>query len=302
MKQIRVGGKISAPQVVLGCMRLPGAENPERLVKTAIDGGVNFFDHADIYGGGESERVFGRLLNLRGADRAKVTIQSKCGIRNGFFDFSKEHILKSVDGILERLGTEYLDALLLHRPDNLMEPEEIAEAFDKLKTAGKVRNFGVSNFNVRTVELLKTAVKDKLIINQLQYSPVHAFMSAQSLTVNNDFHEAADRDGGILEYCRINNITVQAWSPFQYGLIKGAYLDNADFPEINAALLAVAEKYNITKTGAVAAWIARHPADMQIIAGTTKPERLKEIICGASVDISREEWYTIYRAGGFKLP
>ncbi len=156
MKQIPLGStNVLLPQIALGCMRISSLElsDAERLIETAQECGINFFDHADIYGGGKSERIFARAARLTPARREQVTIQSKCAIHDGLYDFSRDYILKSVDGILQRLQTEYLDILLLHRPDTLMEPEEVAEAFDRLQQSGKVRWFGVSNHNPMQIAL-----------------------------------------------------------------------------------------------------------------------------------------------------
>jgi predicted oxidoreductase len=286
-------------------MRIAGRERAsvETLIRTALDLGVNFFDHADIYGRGESEAFFGTVYDLKTpASREKVIVQSKCGIVPGkYYDFSKAHILEAVDGSLKRLNTAYLDILLLHRPDNLMEPEEIQEAFTALHESGKVRAFGVSNFSAMTIELLKTAVTFPVVANQMQYSPVHAYLTSESTAANTARDDAASRSGGLLEYCRIHGIRLQAWSPFQYGDIKGVYVDNPAYAAVNAALQSLADKYGITKTGAVAAWIARHPAGIQLVAGTTGPDRLKEIVAGAGVTVTRQEWYDVLAAGGSRL-
>ena len=229
-------------------------------------------------------------------------IQTKCAIHDGQFDFSKEHILSSVDKSLKRLGTDYIDMLLLHRPDTLMEPEEVAEAFDKLESSGKVKYFGVSNQNMMQMELLKTCVKQPLIINQLQFSVTEAGMITSGNNVNMKNAESIMHDGGVLEYSRIKNITIQTWSPFQYGFFEGTFLNDEKFPELNAKLFEIGEKYGLTNAGAAAVWILRHPANMQIIAGTMNPAHLKEICKTADVTLTRGEWYEIYRAAGHCLP
>lgn len=307
MKQVNLGtsGK-KASAVVCGCMRyneLSVAELAE-LLQTAVEEGVTLFDHADIYGGGTCEELFGKAWKETGLRREDVLIQSKCGIVPGkMFDFSKEHILNSVDGILKRLDMEYLDMLLLHRPDALMEPEEVAEAFDTLEQSGKVRMFGVSNQRPMQIELLKKCVKQPVIANQVQFGAAHTGMIRGGLEVNMLTDGAVDRDGSLLEYCRVHDITMQAWSPFLFGFFKGVFIGNEEkFGKLNSVLSELAEKYGSTPTGIATAWILRHPAGMQMIAGTTKKARLKEICDAADLVITREEWYRIYMAAGNMLP
>lgn len=304
MKYIDIGKSFKASAISLGCMRMASLEEKQidNIINTALDSGIDFFDHADIYGRGNCERLFGEFLKRNKSVRDKIKIQSKCAIHDGQYDFSKEHILKSVDGILSRLDVDYIDVLLLHRPDALMEPSEVAEAFEKLESSGKVKYFGVSNQNMMQIELLKMAVKQPLIINQLQFSIMEAGMVTSGMNVNMKNAESVMHDGFLIEYSRLKNITVQAWSPFQYGFFKGTFIDNEDFPELNKKLSEIAEKYGITKTGVAAAWILRHPANVQIIAGTMNPEHLIEICKGADITISRQEWYEIYRAAGHCIP
>lgn len=295
---------MTASAVSLGCMRMSKLDDygVDAVMDTAIENGINYFDHADIYGGGNSEVLFGGYLKRHAGIRDKIFIQTKCAIHDKQYDFSKEHIISSVEGSLTRLGVDYVDALLLHRPDTLMEPEEVAEAFDLLQSTGKVRNFGVSNHNPMQIELLKTAVKQPLIINQLQFSVTEAGMVTSGMNVNMKNGESVVHDGGVLEYSRIKNISIQAWSPFQYGFFGGTFVDNNDFPELNAKLREISEKYGITKTGVAAAWILRHPANIQLIAGTMNPEHLAEVCRAADVTLTRSEWYEIYRAAGHCLP
>lgn len=304
MKNILIGNEISASAVSLGCMRMASLDEKsvDAIMETALDCGVNFFDHADIYGKGESERLFGAYLRRHPGARERMLLQTKCAIHDGQFDFSAEHILRSVEGSLSRLGVEYVDFLLLHRPDTLMEPEEVAEAFDTLAASGKVRHFGVSNHNMMQIELLKTAVKQPLAVNQLQFSPTEAGMITSGMNVNMKNEESVMHDGGVLEYSRIKGITVQAWSPFQYGFFGGSYIDSDKYPALNKTLAEIGEKYGLTKTGVASAWILRHPANMQLIAGTMTPSRIAEISAGADVTLTRNEWYEIYRAAGHTLP
>ncbi len=304
MKNIKIGGEILASAISLGCMRMGGLDEVriDAIMDTALENGINFFDHADIYGKGTAEKVFGEYLKRHPGVREKMIIQTKCAIHDGQFDFSKEHILKSVDGSLSRLDVDYIDVLLLHRPDTLMEPDEVAEAFDKLESSGKVRYFGVSNQNMMQMELLKTAVKQPLIINQLQFSVTEAGMVTSGINVNMKNAESVMHDGSFLEYSRIKNITIQAWSPFQYGFFKGNFVDSDEFPELNEKLDEIGEKYGLTKTGVAAAWILRHPANMQLIAGTMNPGHLTQICKASDITLSRSEWYEIYRSAGHMLP
>lgn len=297
---------LEVPVVAVGCMRINSLDQAqaERFVQTCLDHGANFFDHADIYGGGKCEEIFADAVHMSSSVREKLILQSKCGIRHniGTFDFSKEHILASVDGILKRLRTDYLDVLLLHRPDTLVEPEEVAAAFDELESAGKVRHFGVSNQHPRQIELLKKAVRQPLIANQLQLSITNATMITSGLNVNMLNDEAVDRDGGILDYCRLHDITIQPWSPFQYGFFEGVFIDSPKYPELNAKMDEIAAKYSVSKTTIAIAWLLRHPAKMQPVTGTMNLERIQDCIKAADVTLTREEWYGLLMAAGNKLP
>lgn len=305
MKQIKLGGStLHVPAIVVGCMRMDElkAAEAETFVQTALDLGANFFDHADIYGGGECERIFARAAKLNDDRREKVFLQSKCGIRKGLFDFSKEHILKSVDGILERLDTDYLDMLLVHRPDALMEPEEVAEAFDHLLNTGKVRRFGVSNQSPMQMALLQKFMSQKILANQLQLSITNSGMIRSGINVNMENASSLDHDGEVLNYCRLNDVTIQAWSPFQYGMFEGVFLGNPKFPELNQKIDEIAARYGVSNTTITTAWILRHPANMQMISGTMSTSRLKQICQACDITLTREEWYDIYRAAGNELP
>lgn len=303
-KIIMANGNITASEIGLGCMRIANLDKNEvnNLINTALDCGINFFDHADIYGKGKSEEIFSESISLTPSLREKIIIQSKCAIRPGMYDYSKEHILDSVDGILKRLKTDYLDILLLHRPDTLMEPEEVSEAFEKLYTEGKVRNFGVSNQNSMQIELLNKYLKNKITINQLQFSIMHTGIIDSGLNVNMKNSPSIDRDSSILEYCRLNDITIQAWSPYQYGFFEGTFIDNPKFPELNKKLNELAEKYNVSSTAIATAWILRHPAKIQTIVGTTNENRLRDICTASNIQLTREEWYSLYIAAGNQLP
>ncbi len=308
MKYLNLAEDLKASQLVFGCMRISdmSVEELSELVKVALDEGVNFFDHADIYGGGNSEILFGEVLKLHPEWREKMIIQSKCAIRRGkvgYFDFSKEHIINSVNQSLERMQCGYLDVLLLHRPDTLMEFDEVADAFNELQASGKVKYFGVSNMNSIQMKMLQKRVKQKLLFNQLQFSPIHAGMVTCGLFANMKEEQSLDHDGSILEYCRMKDITIQAWSIMQASWEEGTFLDNPDYKEFNDCLQEYADKYNVTKSAIVIAWILRHPANMQPIFGTTKSDHLKEMVAGCDIELSREDWYYIYtKAIGRILP
>lgn len=305
MKTITLNNtNLSIPEIGMGCMRIVELENADAVkgwVDTALEHGINFFDHADIYGKGRCEELFGQVLTS--SLREKIILQSKCSIRPGIaFDFSKEHILNSVDGILKRLNTEYLDILLLHRPDTLMEPEEVADAFRILKESGKVRHFGVSNQTPMQMELLSKYCDEPLLINQLQLSIAHCPMINSGINANMYNDSGINRDGGVLEYCRLKDITIQAWSPFQYGMFEGIFLGNEKFAELNKVIDNLAGKYNVTNSAIAVAWILRHPAGIQTIVGTTNKDRIAQISKASEIRLTREEWYALYMAAGNKLP
>ncbi|MDD3413495.1 MAG: aldo/keto reductase [Lachnospiraceae bacterium] len=305
MKKINLGNSsLQVPNIAVGCMRINSIDpqKAEAFVQKSLELGANFFDHADIYGGGECERIFADAIHMSPQVRENIILQSKCGIRPGMFDFSKEHILTSVDGILKRLKTDYLDVLLLHRPDALVEPEEVAAAFDELETSGKVRHFGVSNQKPMQIMLLQKFVKQPIIANQLQLSITNATMIGNGLEVNMLTDNAIDRDGSILDYCRVHDITIQPWSPFQYGFFEGVFLDNNKFPELNKTVNQIAEKYHVTNTTIAIAWLLRHPANMQPVIGTMNQNRLEEICKASDIYLTKEEWYQIYISTGNKLP
>ena len=305
MRTMKLGtSTLEVPVVAVGCMRINSLDKAEaeRFVRTSMEEGANFFDHADIYGGGKCEEIFADAIGMNAGVREQIILQSKCGIRKGMFDFSKEHILASVDGILKRLKTDYLDVLLLHRPDTLVEPEEVAEAFNRLESSGKVRHFGVSNQNPTQMQLLKKYVKQPIVANQLQLSITNTTMIASGFNVNMENGAAVNRDGGVLDYCRLNDITIQPWSPFQYGFFEGVFLGNEKFPELNRAIDEVAEKYGVSNTTIAIAWLLRHPARMQPVTGTMNVQRIKDCCKASEVELTREEWYGIFRAAGNVLP
>jgi predicted oxidoreductase len=299
---------LTVSSVVLGLMRIAKMSDAEisGLFDAAVEAGVTMIDHADIYGGAPHvcEARFGEAVKLSADDRSRIMIQSKAGIRRGYFDFSSEHILEAVDGSLKALRTEYLDVLLLHRPDTLVEPDDVAKAFDTLHAAGKVRHFGVSNQTPGQIELLKSAVRQPLLFNQVQLSIAHANLFAQGIAANMDgLDQSISRDVGLLDYSRLEGMTLQAWSPVQKGFFGGSFIgDRKDYAELNDLLDTLAQKYAVTPTGIAIAWITRHPANIQVVLGTTKAERVRESAAGSDVHLTREEWYGLFRAAGHKLP
>jgi predicted oxidoreductase len=298
---------LKVSNMIMGNMRLTQLTLPEaeRLIRSAMDAGINFFDHADIYGKGQCEEIFSDAIHMNSTIREKVILQSKCGIRSpeNYYDFSKEHIVGSVNGILKRLKTDYLDLLLLHRPDPLMEPDEVAEAFEELQISGKVKYFGVSNHNPAQIELLQRYIPQKLVVNQLQFSIAHTPMIDSGISLNMRIDQAINRDSSILEYCRLHDITIQAWSPFQHGFFDGPFLgDLAHFPELNKVIDNIADKYRVPNTAIAAAWITRYPAKIQVVLGTTNPQRMNDACKGSELKLTREEWYQIYKAAGNMVP
>lgn len=305
MKYVNIGGTgLRASNIVMGCMRLSSLskKEAEALVRTALEQGINLFDHADIYGGGSCEEIFAEAAGMNETVREKMILQSKCSIRDGYFDFSKEYLLHSVDGILKRLHTDYLDILLLHRPDPLMEPEEVAEAIETLHRSGKVRYFGVSNQNPMQMQLLQKYMPMPIAANQIQLSLACCTPISAGIHVNTGEEAAVDRDGSVLDYCRLNDITIQPWSPFQYGFFGGVFLGSEKYPELNAAIDKLAEKYGVSNTTIALAWLLRHPARLQPIVGTMNLDRLRDCLRAPDIVLTRQEWYDLYLAAGNTLP
>jgi predicted oxidoreductase len=304
------GTELVVPAVVTGVMRIQEKTDAEvrELFDASLTAGINFFDHADIYGEGAAhgcEARFAQALRLTSAQRAEIVLQSKAGIvKDGpYFDFSYDHLIEAVDGSLAALGTDYLDLLLLHRPDALVEPEEVAKAFDELSAAGKVRHFGVSNHTSAQIELLKRFVNQPLVANQVQLSITHAPVIAQGMAMNMaGLDQSISRDLGILDYCRLHDITVQAWSPFQAGFFTGVFLGNPEYLELNAVIDRLAAGYGVAPEAIATAWLTRHPAQLQVVLGTTNPARLSAAARGADVVLTRPEWYELYRAAGHVVP
>ncbi len=311
MKRISLGTTaVDVPNVVLGLMRIADKSDDEvrALVSAARDHGIDFFDHADIYGRDlhGCERRFAEAMRLTPAQRAGITIQTKAGIvREGpYFDFSYDHLIASVEGSLRALDTDYIDILLLHRPDALVEPDEVARAFDELAAAGKVRAFGVSNHTPRQIDLLKASLRQPLVANQIQLSITHSPTIAQGVAANMaDFAQSITIDGGgIVDYCRLHSITVQAWSPFQGGFFTGVFLGSDDYPELNAVIDRLAREYDVPTIAIATAWITRHPAQMQVVLGTTTPARVAGAALGSDIPLTRAQWYELFRAAGHTVP
>lgn len=316
MRYIPFGeSKEKLSEIVLGLMRIgPGktttqsmsVQEVEFLLDTAFDAGINMLDNADIYANGACEKMLGEVFAGRPDLRQKFFLQTKCGIVKDpditYFDFSKEHILESVDNSLLRMQTDHIDSLLLHRPDALMEPEEIAEAFAILKAGGKVRHFGLSNCSPMMIERLKKVLTVPVAADQIQLSA--AFTPAIDAGFN--FNTLTDagimRDGGIIEYCGMNDIVIQAWSVMQYGFFEGVFLGSEKYPALNRVLDRIAEDKGVTNTAVALAWILRLPVSMQAVIGTTKPQRIRDSAAAASFTLTKKEWYEIYLAAGNILP
>lgn len=310
MRTIQLGGTdLAAPNVVLGLMRIEQMTDDavRELLRTARDAGIDFVDHADIYGDElhGCERRFAEALQLTASDRDEITIQTKCGIvkEPWGFDFSYEHIMSSVEGSLRALDTDRIDVLLLHRPDALVEPDEVARAFDELAASGKVLHFGVSNHTPGQIDLLKKSVAQPIVANQLQLSITHAPTVAQGLAANmQGVEQSTSLDLGIVDYCRLHDITIQAWSPFQAGFFTGVFLDSPEYPELNTVIERLAAKYDVPTIAIATAWITRHPAGMQVVLGTTTPSRVAGAAQGSDIPLTRAEWYELVRAAGYRVP
>lgn len=304
MKKIMLGGSgLEASEIALGCMRMcrKPIEEAERLVLTAVDAGINYFDHADVYGFGASEEYFGEIMRRNPGLRNKVYLQTKCALirdteKTLYLDTSKEHILKSVDDSLRRFGTDHIDTYMLHHPDTLIEPEKVAEAFDILQASGKVRYFGVSNFKQMDFQFLQSCLNQKLIVNQMQLSVAHTEVidSTNSIKLNDE--DNVEHNGSILTYMRMNHMTLQAWSPFQVRFYGGVFMNDASYPTLNSVVNRMSGEKGVSPSAIAIAWILRHPAKIQPMVGTTNAERLKDICTACDVTLSRAEWYELYRA------
>ncbi|MCH4009181.1 aldo/keto reductase [Companilactobacillus sp.] len=306
MKQLNLGGSNwQASQIAFGAWRMDAlsVDQAAKAIDTAYDCGINFVDNADMYGKGESEQRFGDALKKTSVKREDLFIQTKAAIVLGEkYDFSREHIMNAIEGSMKRLGVDYLDSFLLHRPDPLMEPEEVAEIFDDLQKEGKVRHFGVSNFNPQQFLLLQESLNQRLLVNQVQFSLMHTPMIDHGIHSNMADDRSINRDGELIEFSRRMDVTLQAWSPFQYGFFEGVFIDNPKFPELNQELQKVTDKYEVSKNAIAAAWILRHPAKMQVIIGTMNPKHIIDSCQADGIEITRQEWYDLYKAAGNDLP
>lgn len=316
MRSVKIGGtNWQASNVALGIMRmgtLP-VEKCAATLQAAHEAGINFIDSADIYGNdpklgrGSSEIHFGQAFKRSDLSREDFFIQSKGGLyadgnQITRYDSSKDHLISAVDGILQRMGIDYLDSFVIHRPDPLMDPDEIAAAFDELQASGKVRHFGVSNFNPAQIDLLQASLDQRLLVDQLQFGLKHTGMIDFGLHTNMTDDGATNRDGGLLEYCRLHKLTIQTWSPFQYGTFAGTFINNDQFPQLNAVLAKLAGKYQVSKNAIAVAWILRHPDHMQVLIGTMTPAHITDSAAGSDVQLTKQEWYDLYLAAGNKLP
>ncbi|AKP67893.1 aldo/keto reductase [Companilactobacillus ginsenosidimutans] len=306
MKQLSLGEtNWQVSEIAFGAWRMDAlsVDKAVKAIETAYDCGINFVDNADMYGKGESEQRFGDALKQSSVKREDLYIQTKAAIVPGKkYDFSREHIMNAIDGSMKRLGVDYLDSFLLHRPDPLMEPEEVADIFDDLQQSGKVRHFGVSNFNPQQFLLVQESLNQKLLVNQVQFSLMHTGMIDHGIHSNMADDRSINHDGELIEFSRRMGVTLQAWSPFQYGMFEGVFIDNPDFPELNAELQKLGEKYGVSKNAIAAAWILRHPAKMQVIIGTMNPKHIIDSCQAADIELTHQEWYDLYFAAGNDLP
>ena len=296
-------------KIIQGCMRIDHLSDDElyELIKTDIANGIDYFDHADIYGGdGLCEKRFGHVLELHPELRAKMILQTKCGIvvdpEGNYYDSSKQHILDSVNRSLKNLHTSYIDYLLIHRPDALMDLSEISQALNELYATGKVVHFGVSNFNKQQIKYLSKGISYIVEVNQLQFSLCHSQLIDGEFLTNTTFDDARFVDDELMYYCKANSIYVQAWSPFQYGFFEGVYIDSPKYPELNKELEILANKYNCTKNAIAVAWILNYAPNMQVVSGSTNLKRMKDIAKAAEIKLTKKEWYKLYRSAGHVLP
>ncbi|MGN1393945.1 MAG: aldo/keto reductase family oxidoreductase [Succinivibrionaceae bacterium] len=294
-------------KIILGQMRINNKSQNEvnYLLDVSIELGINYFDHADIYGNGQCEKMFGNWFNTAKSNvkREDIVIQDKAGIVPGIaYNNSYDYLIKAVDNSLKNLRCDYLDNFLIHRPDVLMEPEEINKAFNELKEKGKVKNFGVSNFNSMQIDYLSSIVEQPIVINQLQLSVASAPMISENLETNTYSNDAVSRTLGVLDYCRKNRIQIQAWSPLQYGFFAGNFIDSPSYKSLNEVLENLALKYQVSKTSIAIAWINRLDKLVSVVVGTANPEHLKDIYTSTKVFLTREEFYKLYMAAGYRLP
>ena len=291
-------------EIALGCMRIGNlsVDEAEELIICALENGIKLFDHADIYGNRRCEELFGEVLKRNPHIRDKMIIQSKCGIRRGYYDLSKDYIIKQVEESIRLLNCGYLDILMLHRPDALVDYEEVNEAFNYLYEKGLVKEFGVSNMNSIQIELYNKKLNHKMKYNQVQFSIVHSHMISEGLFVNMSDDESCGRSYGLIEYSMLKDIKLQAWSSVMASWSDGSFIDNPKYDKLNEKLSELANKYNVTKNAIAVSWILRHPANIVPIVGTTSKEHLKEMVKAKDVCLTKEEWYSLYLKAGHLLP
>ncbi len=292
-------------KIILGQMRIGSLSEEafEHLIHIALELGINSFDHADIYGSGYCEEMFGRFLSRKTILRDQIFLQSKAGIVPGkCYNNSKIYLKNALEGILKRLNTDYLDRFYIHRPDVLMDPEEIAQFFDEVSKEGKVRSFGVSNFNSAQLSYLQRSCNVKICSNQLQLSIASAPMVAENIESNTWLNNAPSRTLGILDYCREHDIEIQAWSPLQYGFFAGVFINNPQYDKLNRVMEELCGKYNVSKEAIAIAWIVRIDPRFKVVAGTTNANRLEALVKGTNIHLTHEEFYGLYQAAGYKLP
>lgn len=291
-------------KIALGCMRISdmSVEDLSNLITTAIENRITLFDHADIYGRRKSEELFGKVLKDNPNLRKQIKIQSKCGISKGYYDLSKDYIINQVKESVRLLNCDYLDTLLLHRPDALVDYKEVNEAFKYLYDNGLVKSFGVSNMNPYQIQLYKKYVEFDITVNQIQFSLVHSYILNQGMFFNTSDNEAIDHSSGILEYCQLNDIQIQAWSSLMASWEDGTFIDNPKYEKLNQKLQELADEYNVNKNAIAIAWILKHPANIVPIVGTTSIEHLKQICEAQNINISKKQWYDLYLAAGHCLP
>ena len=319
MERMRLGrGGPLVSRLAYGCAALGGPWDAGELtqerrrkalaaLEAALDAGVDHFDLADVYAFGKAERAFSEIWQLDPSLRARVVVQSKCGVVRSaddtsraetYYDSSREHILAAARGSMGRLGVDYLDLLVLHRPDVLLEPEEVAAAFDRLHAGGEVRHFGVSNYAPGQVELLQAALDRPLLVNQLQVSLAHPDLIDDAVVVNDTSPDRPVRGFGTLAYCMQRSITVQAWAPLGAGGLVRDDDAGAD-PRLLAVrreLAAVARERGAHPAAVAIAWILRHPAGIQPLLGGRTPDEIRTAAQGIDLTLTRAEWYRLFNA------
>ncbi|MBT2567317.1 aldo/keto reductase [Arthrobacter sp. ISL-85] len=311
-------------EVIYGCMGLGGSWSEEphgahhvdqaaAAVQTALDAGITLFDHADIYRSGKSEAVFGEVLATTPGLRERIRLQTKCGIRlnerglQTHYDLSREAILERVDGSLKRLRTEYVDILLLHRPDPLADPVEVAAAVGQLMAEGKVRQLGVSNMSAAQIEVLQDRLETPVVANQLEMSLLKRAWLESQVLVNHPEHLDYSFPQGTLEYCTRNNVTLQAYGSLARGVYTGAEPESPTTAEAATAELVseLAGQYSTSGEAVLLGWLMKHPAGIAPVIGTVNPDRIRACADAARVarDLTRADWYKLWiTARGSNIP